>query len=269
MWLFPPSLSSCLGRQCSFIILWCCLYYNYAGNRLVYNYTIMYNDLLYCYHQAFTYIVLTADTSYHLREFIADRIWPDAARIPGVRVRVRARICALTLYGRPVCWAAKTTGLQLTSGMADEPVCAGCKATSSLMWEKNKEGEVLCLECHSNTRQDSANTSSSNPEQPVAPGNETTAAGAQTETQHAVRRTRLRNAKGRYGKTLEKTTKAANSHTSAASSALGGNSTAAHHRKGGVAPGRRSLLKGKPNKTPTFAATVVTSDTILHKVARP
>ena len=230
----------------------------------------MYNDLLYCYHQAFTYIVLTADTSYHLREFIADTGYGRMRG--GYRVRVRARICALTLYGRPVCWAAKTTGLQLTSGMADEPVCAGCKATSSLMWEKNKEGEVLCLECHSNTRQDSANTSSSNPEQPVAPGNETTAAGAQTETQQAtvaVRRTRLRNAKGRYGKTLEKTTKAANSHTSAASSALGGNSTAAYHRKGGVAPGRRSLLKGKPNKTPTFAATVVTSDTILHKVARP
>ena len=186
----------------------------------------------------------------------------------GYRVRVRAGICALTLYG-PCAGRRKqltVTGLQL---MADEPVCAGCKATSSLMWEKNKEGEVLCLECHSNTRQDSANTSSSNPEQPV---NETTAAGAQTETQQptvAVRRTRLRNAKGRYGKTLEKTTKAANSQTSATSSALGGNSTAAHHRKGGVAPGRRSLLKGKPNKTPTFAATVVTSDTILHKVARP
>ena len=50
--------------------------------------------------------------------------------------------------------------------MADEPVCARCKVTSSLMWEKNKEGEVLCLECHSSTRHESPSSTVSTRAEP-------------------------------------------------------------------------------------------------------
>lgn len=162
--------------------------------------------------------------------------------------------------------------------MADEPICARCKVTSSLMWEKNKEGEVLCLECNSSTRQELASTASSRSEQPSAPSNETaataspTTSSAPTETPLSVvtRRTRLRNAKGRYGKAPDKTKIHTPSPSPASSSnSLGGNSPAnTSQRKGGgtVTSGRRSLLKGKPNRAPAFTANVVTSDSILHKV---
>lgn len=162
--------------------------------------------------------------------------------------------------------------------MADEPICARCKVTSSLMWEKNKEGEVLCLECNSSTRQELASTAGTRSEQPSAPSNETaataspTTSSAPTETPLSVvtRRTRLRNAKGRYGKAPDKTKIHTPSPSPASSSnSLGGNSPAnTSQRKGGgtVTSGRRSLLKGKPNRAPAFTANVVTSDSILHKV---
>lgn len=154
--------------------------------------------------------------------------------------------------------------------MADGPVCARCKVTSSLMWEKNKEGEVLCLECHSNSIQDPAAAATST-DQP-APSNREEALSAG----FTGRRTRLRNAKGRYGKMHDKT-KNNGSHTPASSTSpapvptstnLSPPVTSANvPRKGGVANGRRSLLKvGKPTKAPTLVANVVTSDIILHKV---
>ena len=144
------------------------------------------------------------------------------------------------------------------------------------MWEKNKEGEVLCLECHSSTRHESpSSTVSSRAEPPststVAHSNETptTSQAEQPLSTVTLRRTRLRNTKGRYGKAPEKT-KAGNPLPP--SSPTPGNSLPPPPpaaRKGGATSGpsgRRSLLKGKPNKGPAFSTNIVTSDTILHKV---
>ena len=75
------------------------------------------------------------------------------------------------------------------SGMADESVCARCKVTSSLMWEKNKEGEVLCLECHSSTRHESPSSTVSTRAEPpststVAHSNEIPTSGAAAVYRH-------------------------------------------------------------------------------------
>ena len=32
--------------------------------------------------------------------------------------------------------------------MSSDPVCARCKSTSSLMWQRDSEGAVVCLDCH-------------------------------------------------------------------------------------------------------------------------
>ena len=80
---------------------------------------------------------------------------------------------------------------------------------------------------------------------------------------------RIRLLKGRYGKAPEKT-KAGNPLPP--SSPTHGNSLPPPPpaaRKGGATSGpsgRRSLLKGKPNKAPAFSTNIVISDTILHKV---
>ena len=169
-------------------------------------------------------------------------------------------------------------------------VCARCKVTSSLMWEKNKEGEILCLECHSNSRQEPASvvsrserpTSSHSNGEPVV----TTESSEPPSTSAGFtgRRTRLRNAKGRYGKApaIEKATKNSATPPSSASPApMGGSqspappsssqqqteSNTSSQKKGNTSSGRRSLIKvTKPTKAPTFDATIVTSDTVLHKV---
>ena len=205
-----------------------------------------------------------------------------------------------------------------------EPVCAQCKVTSSLMWEKNKEGEVLCLECHSNSRQElpasgGAGNSSRSDRQSVAhspPASSSlsnnrdssappsadqspSSCGSATANLPTGRRTRLRNARGRYGKTP--TNAAKNSHAvatpsspaasqshnasnsasasqppsttapSGTSSDLSSSSSSSagssHPHRRPVAVGRRSLAKGtKLKKAPTFEANIVTSDTVLHKV---
>ena len=149
--------------------------------------------------------------------------------------------------------------------MADEPVCARCKVTSSLMWEKNKEGEVLCLECHSSTRHEPSSSVNARAEQPsaVAHSNEapSTSQAEQPLSTVTLRRTRLRNTKGRYGKAPEKA-KAGNSlppSSPTPSSTLPPPPPAA--KKGGATSGpsgRRSLLKGKPNKAPNFSTNIVT-----------
>ena len=35
---------------------------------------------------------------------------------------------------------------------SDEPVCIKCEATSSLLWQKNQSGALLCLECYSHEK---------------------------------------------------------------------------------------------------------------------
>ena len=147
--------------------------------------------------------------------------------------------------------------------MADGPVCARCKVTSSLMWEKNKEGEVLCLECYSNSIQEPANSRGA-ADQPSLSNRETAA-----DSGFTGRRTRLRNAKGRYGKAPEKTKIHAASSASASPTPTNGNppQPSSTHRKGGGSTGRRSLAKlVAPNKAPSVAASIITSDSILHKV---
>lgn len=172
----------------------------------------------------------------------------------------------------------RTKKTKLSAAMADEPICARCKVTSSLMWEKSKEGEVLCLECNSSTRQELASTASTRSEQPTVPSNDTVATASPTASSAptteaplsvVTRRTRLRNAKGRYGKAPDKTKVHTPSSPATSANSLGGNSPAnTSQRKGGgtSTSGRRSLLKGKPNRAPVFSANVVTSDSILHKV---
>ena len=178
-------------------------------------------------------------------------------------------------------------------------VCARCKVTSSLMWEKNKEGEILCLECHSNSRQEPASVLSRS-ERPM-----TTAASSHSNREPVVatasseppstsagftgRRTRQRNAKGRYGRApaVENATKNSATPPSSASPApMGGSqspapppappsssqqqtesNTTSSQKKGKTSSGRRSLIRvTKPTKAPAFDATVVTSDAVLHKV---
>ena len=129
------------------------------------------------------------------------------------------------------------------------------------MWQKNKDGDVLCLDCHSDVKQEHANKTGSSPERPAA-ATTSNGSGAPAST---GRRTRLRNAKGRPSKAAEKQ-KSANSHGNSPSQAAQGGNAGGAQRKGGGASGRRSLTKGKPVKAPKPAATIVTSDTILHKV---
>ena len=155
------------------------------------------------------------------------------------------------------------------------------------MWEKNKEGDVLCLECHSNSRQEpAASVVPPHSERPTStPDRETTSTSSDTPTGFTGRRTRLRTAKGRYGKApaAEKTASTPSSSTSPAPPQQAGipspappqpsppqqqteNSTSSQ-KKGSINSGRRSLIRETtPMKAPTFDATIITSDTVLHKV---
>lgn len=204
----------------------------------------------------------------------------------------------------------------------EEPICARCKVTSSLMWEKNKDGEVLCLECHSSLRQEVATdrpivAAAATPSTPSSSLSNlvsnksaavadtlsvTSSSSSETQPQPPAavvtgRRTRLRNAKGRYGKAPASAAKNSASTPSSASSApptqVGGSQSSNapallplsqqpsssttengggipnHSKKGGVRLGRRSqvLRSGKPSKAPIFDPTILTSDTVLHKAS--
>ena len=161
--------------------------------------------------------------------------------------------------------------------MADDPVCSRCKTTSSLMWHKNKEGEILCLACNSEPKASPSTISERQQQQPQqqatatptsGPGNHTATAAPSTNTGPG-RRTRLRNAKGRYGKAAERAKGPSPSQHHHQDAHTGSSSGVASQRKGGGATttGRRSLLKGRPTKAPRFAPSIVTSDRILHKVS--
>ena len=166
-------------------------------------------------------------------------------------------------------------------GAGEEPVCSRCKASNSLMWQKNKEGEVLCLQCYSEaTSQEEQNASTSGP----GPVRASTAAAGSSNASSSNggagssatngsagstgRRTRLRNAKGRLMKAAAtEKQKTSASSPSVAQVAVGGGHVGNAAKKGGGVSGRRSLVKGKPAKATKPPATIVTSDTILHKVS--
>lgn len=146
------------------------------------------------------------------------------------------------------------------------PVCVRCKATSSLMWHKADEGTVLCLECHGNADKSSGGSKTNLPQQISAQNSQNghknhdngqqngqSTSGSGTNGQNRRTRLREKNSKGKQGKSGEKQ--------------RGNNSHAQWVTSRGQQKGRRTTFKQqKPMKAPKSEATVVTSDSIIHKV---
>lgn len=177
----------------------------------------------------------------------------------------------------------------------DSPVCSECKATSSLMWHKNEDGSILCLECRSNenaaseghtpaTKKDAkenSNGSHSSEACETVPqnGGASGVAANNNGSNNQGRRTRLRERAVRGKQTTrgsDARTKGggggnapqpAQGTSSVSSSGNGGGKTQSQqHRATNSGSRRRQLKQAKPQRAPRPRTTIITSDSVLHKV---
>ena len=128
----------------------------------------------------------------------------------------------------------------------DDPVCSRCHATSSLMWHRGEEGEVVCLGCHSAEKSSKSSTMSETSSQN---GHSASNQGSTPPR----RNTRLRDKGGR--------TKQSKGGEKQRVSSLPGSGSRAQQMKS-----RRTILKQRPVRAAKSQPTIVTSDSVIHKV---
>ena len=127
----------------------------------------------------------------------------------------------------------------------DDPVCSRCQATSSLMWHRGEEGAIVCLGCHSAEKGSKSSTVSETSSQN---GHSTSCHGSTLR-----RNTRLREKSGKV--------KQSKGNERQRAPTFQGGSSRAHQTKS-----RRTVLKQKPLKAAKSQPTIVTSDSMIHKV---
>lgn len=131
------------------------------------------------------------------------------------------------------------------SSAGDEPVCSRCQATSSLMWHRGEEGAVVCLGCHSAEKGSKSSTVS-----------ETSSQNGHSTNNHGStlrRNTRLREKGGKAKQNKGGERQCAPTFK--------GGSSRSHQTKS-----RRTVLKQKPMRAAKSQPTIVTSDSMIHKV---
>ncbi len=174
----------------------------------------------------------------------------------------------------------------------DSPVCSQCQATSSLMWHKKKDGSILCLECHSNetTAFDSQtpSTSKTDTESTENPSGQNSTEPCEGPPQNGAsvptgnnsgsnshgRRTRLRErgGKGKQSSRGPEKPKIGGGGGGSASQGTGGanngGSKSQQQQPKATSSGsrRKQSKQARPQKAPKPQTTVVTSDSVLHKV---
>ena len=174
--------------------------------------------------------------------------------------------------------------------MADTegPVCTNCKVTSSLMWQRSKNGAILCLECHnaekttkSSASSETSSHSSSYTER-VPHSNSPPRIASPNVTTRRATRSRERNTRAKQNQSGNTNTKGNEKQSSkSVENHIKGNtpqetvhtpsSTSTKDRNYPYQQqrGRRSILKQQqqPMKSPVPQPVVVTSDSVTHKVS--
>ena len=187
-------------------------------------------------------------------------------------------------------------------GMADSdsgPECVRCKSTSSMMWQRNQSGAILCLDCHSQEKRtrssrspqrrcsgnfENSNSSSSHN------GNQGQAEKLSVKPTATVSTRRTTRARERNNRAKQQTQCASAKSTSPSPAPATGSNGLGYrvlaeksnskpvngtHREPEIGDdyqhqhkSRRSihLKQGQPMRAPRAEAVIVTSDSIIHKV---
>lgn len=159
--------------------------------------------------------------------------------------------------------------------MADSegPVCSNCKATSSLMWHRNKSGAILCLECHNaekaaSLHSESAHTTASadrvaSPPRTTSPTVTTRRATRSREKNSRAKQNQAKSEK-QSSKPVDNHVKAQDNHVKAQETLTSAKDRVSYHYQ--QQRGRRSLFKQQPMKSPLPQPVVITSESVTHKV---
>ena len=188
-------------------------------------------------------------------------------------------------------------------GMADNdggPECVRCKSTSSMMWQRNQSGAILCLDCHA---QEKRTRSSRSPQRRCSAtfensnsssnhsGNQGQVEKPSVKPTATVNTRRTTRARERNNRAKQQTQSASVNSTSPSPAPSTTNSNGVCYRglaeKSNSKPingshgdredsddyqhqqkSRRSinLKQGQPMRAPRAEAMIVTSDSIIHKV---
>ncbi len=174
----------------------------------------------------------------------------------------------------------------------DAPVCSQCQATSSLMWHKNEDGSILCLECRSNEKaateshpvppatnktcpdkDGKENSGSSNSSESSETSGQNGANGTVTGNTNASnshgRRTRLREraARGKQAGKAAETTKSRGTASQPSGTGSNGGGKTSQQKAASSGGGRRQLKQARPQRAPKPRTSIITSDSVVHKVA--